>query len=212
LTSLAFSITGVRVERHAAVPTLVFRMRIDEPGDAPVHAILLRCQLQIEPRRRAYEDGERDRLLELFGEPGRWRETLHSLAWAHINVNVPAFTGSVEVDVPVVCTYDFEVTAAKYLQALDAGEVPLLFLFSGTVFLEAGNGYQIQQVPWDKEAGFRMPAAVWRELMDAYFPGCGWIRLRRESLDALQRFKAERALITWDDAIEALIATTGAMP
>ena len=64
-------------------------------------------------------------------------------------------------------------------------------------------------MPWEKEAAFGLPAGLWRELMDAYFPGCAWIRLRRESLDSLARFKAERALPTWEEAIQTLLETAG---
>ena len=38
----------------------------------------------------------------------------------------PASPASTEVDLPVTCTYDFEVAAAKYLHALDDGEIPLV--------------------------------------------------------------------------------------
>ena len=40
--------------------------------------------------------------------------------------------------------------------------------------------------------------------MDLYFPNSGWMRVSRETLDALTRFKAERALPTWDLALERL--------
>jgi len=200
---MTFTIAGVRPEKHAAAPALSFRLRIEDA--APVHAAMLRCQVQVEPRRRGYSPAEQDRLLELFGAPARWRDTLRPLVWTHAALAVPAFEQSVEVDLPVPCTYDFEVASTKYLHAIEDGEIPLLFLFSGTVFAKTENGYSVRQVPWDREAAFRLPAGVWRELMDAYYPGCGWIRLRRESLDALQRFKAERALTSWEDAIEALL-------
>jgi hypothetical protein len=118
---------------------------------------------------------------------------------------VPPFEGSIEIDLPVACSYDFEVASAKYLQSLDDGEIPLLFLFSGTVFAKAENGFRVEQIPWEKEAAFRLPVKVWREVMEAYFPGCTWLRLRRESLDALQRYKAEHALFTWDDVVGALL-------
>lgn len=205
MPGLIFEIADVRAERYAAVPTLMFRLRVQEPSGAPVHAIMLRAQLRILPRRRPHTPSEQERLLDLFGEPERWSSTLKPLLWTQTSLLVPAFSGSVEVDLPVACTYDFEVTAAKYLQALDAGEVPLLFLFSGTVFLKSESGFSVEQVPWDKEAACRLPVKTWRELMDAYFPGCGWIRLSRESMDALQRFKARRGLMSWDDTIEALI-------
>ena len=133
---------------------------------------------------------------------------MRALLWTQATVVVPAFEKSIEVDLPVPCTYDFEVTAAKYLQSLQGGEVPLLFLFSGTVFAKAENGFRVAQVPWDLEASYRMPVAVWREAMDAHFPGCGWIRLRHESLDALHRYRAQNAIASWDETIEALLEET----
>jgi Family of unknown function (DUF6084) len=95
--------------------------------------------------------------------------------------------------------------AAKYLEALEEGEVPLLFLFSGTIFARGQLGFSVEQVPWEKEAKYRLPVRLWRDLMDRYFPGSAWIRLRRDSFDALYRFKGRHALLTWDDAIETLL-------
>lgn len=203
MIGLQFRVLASRPEVHAAAPTLVFQIRIESP--APVHAILLHCQLQIEPRRRPHQPSEQERMQDLFGEASRWKDTLRPLLWTRGSLTVPAFADSVEIDVPVACTYDFDVAAAKYLDALEDGEVPLLFLFSGTVFAKTANGFQVEQVPWDKEASYRMPLEVWRDLMDAYFPGCAWIRLRRESVDALQRFRARHGLLSWDDTIEALV-------
>jgi hypothetical protein len=205
MSELAFSVLGVRAEKHAAVPTLMFRLRIDETTGTAVHAILLRSQIRIEPQRRRYAALEQQNLLGLFGEPARWGDTQRSFLWTHATLNVPGFERSLEIELPITCTYDLEVTAAKYFQALEGGEVPLLLLFSGTIFAERENGYSVQQVPWDKEATCKLPLSLWRELMDAYFPDCGWIRVGRESLNALQRFRAERALLTWDATFAALI-------
>jgi len=187
------------------VPTLVFRLRLTESTGERIHAVALRCQIQIEPRQRHYTGPEEERLLELFGEPRRWSETLKTVLWTHASLMVPGFTGSLEIDLPVACTYDFEVTAAKYFHALDDGEIPLLLLFNGTVFTRGQTGFSVEPVPWEKEAPYRLPVRVWRELMDQYFPGGAWIRLRRESFDALHLFKAKRALPTWDDAVESLL-------
>ncbi|HEX3557460.1 MAG TPA: DUF6084 family protein [Thermoanaerobaculia bacterium] len=206
MADLKFQVAGARAEPYAAVPTLVFTLRIEEVSSQPIHAIALRCQVQIEPNRRSHSPAEQARLLEMFGVPGRWGETVKPLHWTHVSVMVPSFQGAVTVDLPMTCTYDFEVTAAKYFEALDDGEIPLLFLFSGTVFTPGGTGFMVQRVPWEKEAPFRLPVRVWRQVMDLYFPHSVWIRLQRESLDALQRFKAERALPTWDDVVAALLA------
>jgi len=63
----------------------------------------------------------------------------------------------------------------------------------------------IEQVPWHAEARYKMPVAVWREMMDIHFPGSGWLRLRRDTIDVLADFRAARALPTWDDAIVAVL-------
>lgn len=215
MADLTFSVRGARAEPFAAVPTLCLRLGIEETTGQAVHTLALRCQIQIEPQKRPYGPAEQRRLLELFGEPGRWGETLKPLLWAHASAMVPGFSGATEIDLPVTCTYDFEVTAAKYFQGLDDGEIPLLLLMSGTVFARGGagtNGLSVEPVPWHKEVAFRLPVAVWREVMDRYFPGSAWIRLHRESFDALLRFKGERALPTWDDAVAVLLAAAGEVP
>jgi hypothetical protein len=209
MTDLVFDCIDAQPDRYAAVPTLQLKLRISETTGAQVHAIALRCQIRIEPQRRRYSAEEADGLLELFGEPARWGDTLKPMQFATVALMVPGFTGSIEVDLPVPCTYDFEVAAAKYLHALGDGEVPLLLLFSGTIFTKGLSGFSVTQVPWHKEARYRLPVSVWREIMDRFFPGAGWIRIRRDTLDALQRAKAVRALPTWDDVLEALFKEAG---
>jgi hypothetical protein len=210
MTDLAITVKEARPDRHAAAPTLLFVLQVRETAARAIHAILLRCQLQIEPQRRRHAAGEKERLTDLFGTADRWAETLHPLIWSRTGLSIPAFTGSVEVELPVACTYDLEVGAAKYLYALEGGEVPLRLLFSGTVFAKTETGFAVEQVPWDKEAIFRLPLRTWRELMDSYFPGSAWIRLRHESLDALLRFRTRNALVSWEDTIDALLAAAEA--
>jgi len=209
MSDYRLSVIGARVEPHAIAPTLTFTLRVDVGSTTPVHAIALRCELQIEPRSRRYAPAEGDRLYELFGEPVRWHETLRPLLWTRASVLVPRFQGTIDVDVPIACTYDLEVAAAKYFHALDAGDVPLLFLFSGTIFFAGDQRFSVAPVAWDKEAAYRLPVALWRELMNRYFPNSSWLRLRRENIDALHRFKGRRALTTFDDAVEALLAQAG---
>ncbi len=209
MADLSFQVTGARAEPYAAVPTLIFSLRIEEATGQAIHAIALRCQIQIEPNRRSHSPQEQARLLEMFGQPSRWGDTVKPFLWTHAPLMVTGFSGATTVDLPMTCTYDFEVAAAKYFEALDDGEIPLLLLFSGTIFTAGGTegkSFMVERVPWEKEASFRLPVRRWREVMDRYFPGSAWIRVQRESLDALQRFKAEHALPTWDDALAALLA------
>jgi hypothetical protein len=188
---------------------VVFRLRVAEKTGVRMHAMMLRCQIRIEPQRRRYDAAEAEQLLELFGETPQWGDSLKPMQFASIGLMVPSFTGHIEVDLPVPCTYDFEVATAKYFHSLTEGEIPLLLLFSGTVFLKTEAGFQIEQVPWHLEDRHRMPVTVWRELMDGFFPNSGWIRVRRDTLDALQRYKGRRVFSSWEDAFAALLKQAG---
>jgi hypothetical protein len=210
MSGLAIEVIGGRPEPYAAVPTLLLRLAVTEASGDPVHAVALRAQIRIEPQRRRYSDDEAARLLELFGEQPQWGESLRPFLWTHATAMLTGFTGRTEVDLPVPCSYDFEVAAAKYLHALGDGEIPLNLLFSGTVFARRDGIVSVQPVPWHVEAGYRLPVRVWRDLMDQYFPNSGWIRLRRDTIDAVGRYKAKRAIPTWDDAFELLLKEAGA--
>jgi hypothetical protein len=205
MTTLAVQVLGVEAQRHAASPHLLFRLRVTESSGAVVHAAALRCQLRLEPQRRPYDPDEQAALTDLFGTSERYSTTLKPFLWTHTTALVPGFTGSTEIDLPVACTYDFEVAATKYLHALRGGDVPLLLLFSGTVFTRGETGFTVEQVPWDVEAACRMPVQTWRDLMDAYFPGGGWIRLDRDTLDALGRYRSERGLTSWEATLAELL-------
>ncbi len=204
MTELVFDCFDARPERYAAAPTMILKLRITELTGEPIHAMTLQCQIRIEAQRRRYADAEADRLHDLFGETARWGETLKPLHFISLALTVPAFSGSVEVELPVPCTYDFEVTSA-----LDDGEIPLILLFSGSVFTRGASGFAVERVPWDKEAQYRLPVATWRAMMDLHFPDGAWLRVRRDTFDALQRYKSRQALTDWDEALESLLGVKG---
>ncbi|MFD4717402.1 DUF6084 family protein [Streptomyces sp. NPDC058423] len=208
MTEFTFHCTDVRADPYAAGPTLVFRLRITATPGTRVHALALRCQLRIEPARRGYADPEAECLKDLFGERSRWGSSMNPVQFAQVSHMVPGFTGETETELPVPCTYDMDVAATRYARALSEGEVPLLMLFSGTAFTGAG-GFHVEPVPWDREAAFRMPVKVWQEMVDQHFPGCGWIRLPRETMDALLAFRSRRALPSWESTVEALLDASG---
>lgn len=208
MSEIGFRVMTAVPEPYAAVPTITFGLQVESPGDT-IHSLALQCQIRIEPKKRHYAPGEEERLLELFGETPRWGDTLKPFLWTHVSRMVAGFTDQTEIMLPVACSYDLDVAAAKYFHALADGEIPLLFLFSGTVFAKGPAGLQVTQVPWHKDATFRLPVRVWRQVMDLYFPNSGWLRLQRETLDALTRFKAERAITTWDEALGVLLEMAG---
>jgi Family of unknown function (DUF6084) len=209
MANLAFGCTSARAERYAATPALSFLLTIAENSGARVHAIALRCQIRIEPHRRRYSAAEAARLHDLFGDTARWADTMKPIQLATVSTMVPAFTGQTEVDLQVPCTYDLEVASARYLQGLDDGTIPLLLLFSGTVFTAVGERYSVELIPWSCEAVYRMPVSVWREVVDLHFPGSAWLRCSRETLDDLSAYKASRALPTWDATLAALLKEAG---
>ncbi len=205
MTDLRFEVVDARTEPHAAVPTIMFRTRAQEADGKRVHAATLRCQIRIEPQRRRYSEQEEENLYELFGETPQWGSSLRPFLWTHVSSTVGRFDGATEFDLPVECTYDFEVAGAKYMHALGSGDIPLIFLFSGTVFTQGASGFSAVPLSWSTESSYRLPVAVWRSTMDAYFPGSGFIRVRRDTLDDLQRFRAIRGLPTWDQAFAQLL-------
>jgi hypothetical protein len=203
---LSFAVESVKADRFAVAPTLSFRLAIERVGGGPVRSIALNTQIRIAATRRSYDQHERDRLVEVFGPPEQWGRSVHSLPWTNATVHVPAFSDSTTVELPIVCTYDMEVTSAKYFTSLHEGEVPLELLFSGTVFYaEADGQLRVSHVPWEKEAEHRLPVAVWKEMMDRHFPGSAWLRLRRDSFDRLHAYKAQAGHMSFDDAIDELL-------
>lgn len=206
MSALAVSILDARPSAQTAAPAIVFRLRIEHIRGGRVHAIGLRCQVRIEPRGRHYSREEQSRLYELFGDVGQWHRSLRAVTWAHASLVVPSFDRLIEVDLPVACTYDLEVASAKYLHAVRDGDVPVAFAFSGSIFSpDASGSLNIEPVPWDLDASYRMPGGVWQAAMDQFFPGGGWLRLQRETIDRLQAFRGRNAVVSWDEAIGLLL-------
>jgi hypothetical protein len=207
MPDLQFEVEGADAVQFAAVPTLVFKLHVANlVAGEPIHTVVLRAQIMIEPARRRYTRQDQARLADLFGEPDRWGQTLRPMLWAHAGVVVPAFNGNVVVDVPVPCTFDFNVAATKYFAGLESGDVSLNFLFSGTVFYEAEDGaLQVTQISWNSEAMYRLPVAAWNRMMDFYYPNSAWICLRRDVFESLYHYKIRRGFPTWEKTIESIL-------
>jgi hypothetical protein len=207
MPDLSFQIEGAEAIPFAASPTLAFKLRVvNADANEAIHSVALRCQIQIEAPRRKYNTGEQDRLLDLFGEPERWSNTLRPMLWTHANMTVPPFRGNTLVDLPVQCTFDFNVAATKYFGGLSDGDVPLNLMYSGTVFYDAGgNALQVEQIPWDREAKYRLPIRVWKEMMEIYYPNTAWLCLRRDVFDRLSQYKMRRGIPTWEQALESIL-------
>ena len=207
MPDLSFAVEGAEAVPFAAAPLLAFKLRVSNRfADEPIHTMALRCQIMIDPARRRYGDEDQERLRDLFGEPERWGQTLRPMLWTHANVIVPSFTGSRVIDLQVPCTFDFNVAATKYFAGLTDGEVPLNLLFSGTIFYTNDEGaLQVAQIPWDKEARYRLPVGVWNQMIDIYYPNSAWLSLRKDVFDRLYRYKVRRGIPTFEQALESLL-------
>jgi Family of unknown function (DUF6084) len=205
---LRFQVEGVAPLPKAVSPQLAFAMRISNSGPEAIQSIALSVQVQIEPVRRRYTTQEQEHLKELFGEPERWSESLHPLLWSNVNMTVPGFSGSTLVDVLAPCTFDFNVAVTKYIYGLDDGELPTTLLFSGTVFHLGRAGTQIAKIPWDREASYRVPVRVWKDMMDLYYPNTAWIALRRDVFERLYEFKSRHGIPTWEQTLERMLGLT----
>jgi hypothetical protein len=205
--TLEFTVADIVAEPYAAAPQLTARLRILETTGQRIHAIALRCQVRIEPQRRGYDVADEGGLRGLFGERDRWAQTLKPFLWMQCSAMVQGFTGATEVDLALPCTYDFEVTASRYLHSLGEGTVPLALLFSGTVFTRGTTGFGVEQVPWDCEAAYALPVAVWQQMIASYFPHTGWLRLDRDVLTALADYRARHGLTSWEETVQVLLTS-----
>ena len=214
MPDLRFSVQGAEPVPFAAAPLLALNLRVD--SDDPklsIHTIALRAQIQIEATRRRYSPGEQEKLLDLFGEPDRWSRTLRSMLWTHADVVIPAFTASTTVDLQIPCTFDFNVAATKYFHGVSEGDIPLILLFSGTLFYQGPDGnLQVAPIPWDKEARYRLPVQVWREMMDAYYPNSAWLSLRRDVFERIYEYKVRQGIPTWEEALTSLLSSAEGEP
>jgi Family of unknown function (DUF6084) len=211
MPDLSFEIISAEVAAYSVLPMLIFKMRIvNAIEEEQIQNVNLKCQIMLSVTQRRYHAQEKAKLQELFGEPERWGQTLRTFLWTHVTTVVPRFSGSTIVDLPVPCTYDFEVVSTKYFNALQDGEIPLTFLFSGTIFYLGDEGnLQIGQISWSKEASYRLPVALWKEVIGTYFPNSAWIRLHKDVFDQLYQYKITCGLLTWEDVLVRLLRASG---
>ncbi|MGH9744659.1 MAG: DUF6084 family protein [Candidatus Acidiferrales bacterium] len=210
MPDLDFKFEGAGAVPYAASPMLSFQLRVTNSGsEQAIHTVVLRAQIQIEVTRRHYTAEEQAKLLDLFGEPDRWGKTLRNLLWTNAIVVVPPFARETIVELQVPCTFDFNVAATKYFHGLADGDLPLNFLFSGTVFYaDSADQLQVAPISWEKEAKFKLPLKAWKDLIDHYYPNSAWLYLRRDVFDRLYQYKVRHGITSWEKVIERVLAGT----
>jgi hypothetical protein len=211
---LQFSIESDEPLHFAASPHIVFKLRVTNRTNQTIHSVVLKCQIHLDVSRRRYSPSEQQRLADLFGAPAHWGQTVHSMLWTTLSTVIPSFNDSIVVDLEIPCTFDFNVAATKYFDAVADGEIPICFYFSGTVFYaNAYSHIQAGPISWEQEAVYLMPIRTWREMMDAYYPKTAWICLGRDVFDRLYEYKMRHGIPTFDQAlIRVLERVEGAAP
>jgi hypothetical protein len=207
MPELNFQINRVETATRGLVPLMHFSLEVhtDNPAES-VQGLILNAQIQIQSPQRVYNAAEKERLVDLFGTPERWGQTLRNRLWTHATCTVGAFTGVAEAIIPVPCTFDLNIAATKYFYALDDGEVPLLFLFSGSAFyLSAEGALQLERISWNKECTYRMPVQKWKDLMEEHYPNNAWLYLKRDIFERLYEYRRSNGIATWEQTIEALL-------
>ena len=205
IPDLRFSVESAKPLARAAAPTVVLRLVVERAGGSAVRSATVGVRVDIAAARRAYDTATEGRLVELFGTPDRWGATLRGIGWSRATVLVGPFEDRTTVELALPCSYDFDVAAAKYLDALRDGEIPLDLLFSGSVLYDAGGHVQAAPIPWDRETSYRLPVRVWRAAMEAAFGDCAWLRLSRDTFDRLSAYRARGAYTSWEAAIDSLL-------
>jgi hypothetical protein len=207
MPELSFRVESAGITPFAMAPLLSFGLRvINASPNETIHNVVLRCQIRIEVTRRRYRRTEEEGLRDLFGEPSRWGQTLRAMLWTHASTVVPSFSTEILTELPVACTYDFNLAATKYFYGLEEGEIPLEFLFSGSVFYQRAEGpLQVAPISWSEEAKYRLPVATWQHLMDTYYPNQAWVQLRRDVFDRLYQYKVSQGIPTWEETVERML-------
>ena len=63
MPDLRFSVDAIKVASSAAIPTLLFKLGIENSTpEERIHSILLRCQVQIQVARRSYTAEEKEKI------------------------------------------------------------------------------------------------------------------------------------------------------
>ena len=63
---------------------------------------------------------------------------------------------------------------------------------------------------WSEEASYRLPVALWRDMMDLYFPNTRLAAARpRDARCVCSATRPQRALLTWDETFEQLLKEAG---
>src|SRR5919202_1107358 len=145
LPKLAFEVESAQAVEFAAAPTLAFALRVT--SDLPVRSLALNTQIRIAPARRRYSDADRERLVELFGPPERWGETLRT------------FYGLDDGDVPLELLFSGPVFYLADGGRLQTAQIPW----------ESEAAFRLPVRVWKAALEAHFPHSAWLRVRDDTF-------------------------------------------
>ena len=81
MPEIDFEVTGAEAVPYAAAPLLNLKLRLtNRDANEQIQNVMLRCQINLEVTRRQYNDAEKRRMFDLFGEPERWGANIENNA------------------------------------------------------------------------------------------------------------------------------------
>jgi hypothetical protein len=202
-----FAISGVEPDAHAATPLLRFAIDVTDASGREIYTIALAAQVQIDGDRRGYDPETRERLHDLFGEPGQIPQTAGPVQIGRVETLVPSFRGAATFTLAVPFSGDVELASTRYLASLADGTVPLSFHFNGSIFYcDDADRLQVALVPWSCDAHYRLRLGDWRALIEQRYASAGFVRVHAETLEALRRRRTEGGHATFDATIRDALA------
>ena len=169
----------VVADRYAAGPTVVFRMRATETSGV-ARARRWRCAARCGWSRSAghYSDTEAAKVVDLFGERGRWGTTMQPMQLAFLSQVLPGLHRRVRASTCPAAQLRHRGRRAQVpRRSRGRPRAAAAALQRHGLHRPARAARSVQPVPWHKETTVRLPVSVWREAMDAHFParpGSGW--------------------------------------
>ena len=208
MPDLSFQVEGAEVVANAATPLLAFKLRLtDANPEQTIHTVALRCQIQLEVTRRKYTRGRSGaparsvwRAQPLGPDPAKsfvdarqsgrafvHRERRWSIfpclalsisMWRRPNISMVWRTEK--------CRFACSSAARFFMPARE-------------------GGLQVAPISWDKEARFKLPVKVWRDMMESYYPNSAWLCLHKDAFDRLYQYKVRHGIPTWEEALESIV-------
>ena len=207
MADLTFDCIGAQAERYAVMPTITLSaadQRDQRAADRRDRAALPDPDRAVTAALHGRRGRAAARPLRRHGALGRHAEAACSSRTS--STMVTSFTGSTEVDSRSTSATTWRSATTGTSPSLESGEIPLLLLFSGTVFSIVDGRLQVQQVPWQQGSGLpapgeRLAGSDRRALPEQRVDHDEQADARRAA--ALQD---PRALPTWDATVTALLA------